>query len=519
MTRLIKYSLLLLAFCFCHFNLLAQLSKVDSFKTLLKTVKEDTSRVKYLNDLAQELMYNNPDTSIILGKQALTIAKNLSTSQIQILANSGKNSMASTLGNLGIYYYFKGDYSTSIDHYLKALKIEEELKNKSGMARHLGNLGIVYEDQGDYSKALEYYLKALKIGEELVDKKRIAIQLSNIGVIYVHQTDYPKALEYYFKALKVENELGNKNGNAYTLGHIAGVYNAQAKIKQSYDKSASDSLYLLALDHYFKALKQAEELNNKNLVAAWLCNIGNVYRNQENYNKALDYYFKYLKMAEELGNKNYQAISFGNIGSVYTAIGKYNDAYSYLYRALAIDDSIGVMDNVKSWNEQLSYLYEKSTIPLQDTVGGKILTREEMRLRSLHYYKNYINLRDILFSEENKKQLLRKEMNFDFEKKEAATKAEQDKKDTISKAELKQKEQERNYFILGFILVAFLAALIFRGYKQKQKANEIISIQKILVEEKQKEILDSIHYAKRIQHSLLPTEKYIEKSMTRLLKK
>jgi protein-S-isoprenylcysteine O-methyltransferase Ste14 len=40
----------------------------------------------------------------------------------------------------------------------------------------------------------------------------------------------------------------------------------------------------------------------------------------------------------------------------------------------------------------------------------------------------------------------------------------------------------------------------------------------ILLEEKQKEILDSIHYARRIQTTLLPSEKYIEKSLGRLTK-
>jgi len=35
--------------------------------------------------------------------------------------------------------------------------------------------------------------------------------------------------------------------------------------------------------------------------------------------------------------------------------------------------------------------------------------------------------------------------------------------------------------------------------------------QKELLEEKQKEILDSIRYAKRIQTSLLPTERYLDK--------
>jgi len=68
-----------------------------------------------------------------------------------------------------------------------------------------------------------------------------------------------------------------------------------------------------------------------------------------------------------------------------------------------------------------------------------------------------------------------------------------------------------------------LAIVIYRGSKQKQKANiellaknEIIEQQKHTVEEKQKEIIDSIKYAKRIQNSLLPTEKYIDKSFKRL---
>jgi len=36
--------------------------------------------------------------------------------------------------------------------------------------------------------------------------------------------------------------------------------------------------------------------------------------------------------------------------------------------------------------------------------------------------------------------------------------------------------------------------------------------------EKQKDILDSIRYAKRIQQSLLPNEKYLDKNLKRLTK-
>jgi hypothetical protein len=80
-------------------------------------------------------------------------------------------------------------------------------------------------------------------------------------------------------------------------------------------------------------------------------------------------------------------------------------------------------------------------------------------------------------------------------------------------------------------LVLLLAGFIFRSLRITRKQKNIIELQKNkveeqkqkvehqkhLVEEKQKEILDSIHYAKRIQQSLLPTEKYIERHLNRLI--
>ena len=64
------------------------------------------------------------------------------------------------------------------------------------------------------------------------------------------------------------------------------------------------------------------------------------------------------------------------------------------------------------------------------------------------------------------------------------------------------------------------------GNKSIQKQKIIIEQQKILVdeayaqlEEKNAEVIDSIHYAKRIQTALMPNEKYIEKTLNGLMKK
>lgn len=83
------------------------------------------------------------------------------------------------------------------------------------------------------------------------------------------------------------------------------------------------------------------------------------------------------------------------------------------------------------------------------------------------------------------------------------------------------------YLFIGVIvLILALVFFIYWSYRQKKKANLLIMEQKQSLEEKHKllaqknkEILDSIHYAARIQRSILPTEKYIDKTLKRLMKK
>ncbi|HWY10334.1 MAG TPA: hypothetical protein VN026_03360, partial [Bacteroidia bacterium] len=118
---------------------------------------------------------------------------------------------------------------------------------------------------------------------------------------------------------------------------------------------------------------------------------------------------------------------------------------------------------------------------------------------------------------ENTKKSSQAKLQYDFDKKAIA--------DSLKNAEIKIKEgfehekeiqQQKMYSygaVLGFILMLIIAVVSYRAFKHKQKANIIIEQQKIIVEEKQKEIIDSIQYAKRIQQSLLPTDKYIERNL------
>jgi biopolymer transport protein ExbB/TolQ len=91
----------------------------------------------------------------------------------------------------------------------------------------------------------------------------------------------------------------------------------------------------------------------------------------------------------------------------------------------------------------------------------------------------------------------------------------------------------------GLLLVAMFAIFILRALritnkqkviieKQKQKVdiayteldikNKEIEEQKKIVEEHHKETMDSIRYASRIQRALITSEKYIDKTLNRMMK-
>jgi tetratricopeptide (TPR) repeat protein len=490
----------------------AQNNYVDSLINHLKNEKTDTGKVNDLHQLFLEYEFSDNIKSTEYIYKALELSK-----------KSGyKKGLAVTYKYLGFFAEDTGNYEQAINNYQQSLKISETLNDKKGISAILGNIGSAYYFQGDYPKALNNYFKALKLAEEINDNNRIVINLGNIGNVYKDQSDYTKALEYYFKALKMNKELGNKNGIAANLGNIGIVYKEQAVASRSKkDSVASNSLYQKALNYSLEALKINEELGDERSTANQLGNIGTVYHDLKNYPKALEYYFKALTMTKELEDKRGIASNLGNIGSIYTSLKKYTEAETYLLQALAIADSIVILKEKMQFEISISDLYSKT---------GK-------DKKAFKHFKNYIEARDTLINQDKSREI----MNFEFAKKEAATKAEQEKKDALAAAESRKQKIIIWSVIGGLLLVIFFTGFIFRSLRITRKQKNIIESQKIkvdeaneelkqqneeilaqrneiehqkhLIEEHQKEIVDSITYAKRIQDAILPPIEFIKEKL------
>ena len=427
----------------------SQYNKVDSLLKILKTIKEDTNKVNILNSLAGALMNQSPDSSILFAKKAFSIAK--------------------------------------------------ESGWKKGMSNSLSNIGYSYDILGNYPKALDYAFKALAIDEALNNKKGIAIRLGNIGIVYDEQNDYSKALEYYFRALKIDEELGNKNGVSRHLGNIGLVYKDQACANVHPLKR--DSLLNKALKYYSQALQISQTTGDKNGMRRHLGNMGVVFKIQGRFDIALDYTFKALKIAQEMKRLDGIAYWSASIGSIYTETKKFEKAEKYLLDGLKIYKEIKVSYEIVIIEEYLTVLYEKTN----------------RHMLALKHYKRATVLKDSLFNEEKNKELTRKELNFEFEKKEAIAKAEHKKEIEKQKAVADEKNRKQKIITVsvigGLVLVLVFAGFIFRSLRLTRRQKLIIEEQKKSVEMKQKEIIDSIYYARRIQQALLPSKKYIEKKL------
>ena len=390
---------------------------------------------------------------------------------------------------IGRYFGQSGKYDTCIYFSKRALSLSDKLNFKPGMAASFANIAISYNEQGNYPMALDYSLKSLKIREETGDKKNTAASLNNVAIIYKDLKDFKKSFEYNNKSLKLKREISDYYGIAASLNNIAVLYR---------DQNKTDT----ALKFYTEALKIRKQINDERGIATTLNNIANIYSEQNNQKEALEFNEKSILLRQKLNDRQGLALSYNTKAKINNRLKNYKEAKRFAFKTLEIGSESGMKIEIENSNKILSEIFQNEG----DYKNG------------LKYYKAFIAMQDSIFNEENTKKNVRIEMNYEYEKKEAVAKAEQEKKEAVTAAESK-KQKIVIWSVCGILVIVIsFAFFAYRSFLQKKKANIEITLQKEIIEAKQKEILDSIYYARRIQRSLLPGEKYIEKKLAQLIK-
>jgi tetratricopeptide (TPR) repeat protein len=482
-----------------------QRNVIDSLRSLFKTGKDDTNKVKIALRIGVE--YESVQKRDSAGFYYL-YSKSLSE-KLQYLKG-----IADACHSIGVIKLDQGDLKGSLDNYFAALEIRKKIGDKKGMARSYNNIGNDYRNMGLFSEALKYHFYSLRLKDELKDEKGKATTYNNIGIVYNLMHRNPEALNYYNLAVKIRRAYKDTLNINYanTLSNFGNIYWDEALLaKNKYkgnQKNDSVKKYLgLAVNLFNSALIIRTALKDSIGIADCYVSRGSVLLEQNKINDALKSYNFALKLYQQHNSPDRVALSFNNIGRVLFSQKKFGESRDLFSRGLKIAKEINSKDYIKT-----SYKGLAET----DSALGNYAS-------AFRNYKWFIVWKDSVFNEASTKKITQTQMQYEFDKKAAA--------DSIKVNETKRLENEkhrqeistqRTYTyagVSGFLVMIIIAGISYRAFRSKRKANIEIANQKMLVEERQKEILDSIRYAKRIQTALITNEKYIERKLGLLNKK
>ncbi len=402
----------------------------------------------------------------------------------KVLPNQKDTVLLKNYLKLGIALYNNGELDSSFKYFNKGYQESVKLNNNKFICDFLLRLGLIQREQGVYNKASEYYYKAMEIAEKYNFKKQSASGNNGIGVLSAIQKDYDKARIYYNKSLELYKELDNQGGQS-------SIYN---NIGLSYLDQKNNSL---ALKYFLKAFEISKKLNDDNGIAINSENIGLIYHELHDYATAFIYYKKALAIWNQREDENSISITLGYIGNNFMAQSKYEIAKDTLLRAFRLAKKVNSLSSARDHAFSLAKAYEK----LND-FGN-----------SLNYFKIGKELTDSLQNEEKTKEITEIQLNYAFNKIKVQDSIKHQMEVQVKENQLKAEKNYKYIVTAILIVISILLFYVFKNYKEKTKAHSVISDQKNLLEQKQREILDSMIYARRIQNALLTHKEFIDENI------
>ncbi|MEW6469975.1 MAG: tetratricopeptide repeat protein [Bacteroidota bacterium] len=367
----------------------------------------------------------------------------------------------------------------SLQYIGEAKRIADSLDNKRGKMGVYSFLGLYHSQGGNLSKALDYNLSALKIAEELGRSGEI-LRINNvIGGIYFSLNDADNALKFFQEALNWAEKINNER----QIGQFESNIGIAFHQKKEYGK---------ALDYYTRALRTCEKSKNIRTKAHVLNSMGRLFFDMgvedediKAFDKAINYYNQSLAIKRELKDERGLANTLGNVAVVYKEMGQYDKSLKYYSEGLEIAERLNYVDWLKEGYGGMSELFE---------------AKGDFK-NALVYYKKFKTIIDTMQSANVKEEIARLQGQFDSEKKDRQIEL-MKKEDDLKNARLGQQNMIIYFSVGGLLVVMVFAFFLFRGYKEKQRIN-------LVIEEKNKSITDSIHYARRIQTAILPSNELI----------
>jgi serine phosphatase RsbU (regulator of sigma subunit) len=410
-----------------------------------------------------------------LSLQVLADARLDSLKQV-LLSNKNPLNQMGQYALIGEHYFQLSQADSALYYTLKGIEVSHQIDSAkidsvyfSHMTALLNNAAFISQKQGKIYEAIQLYNRSIFHFKAIQDSIGIGAVYLNLGRLYVEIKEYDIALQYLNKALKSSIYDEFLMAKVQTL--IGKVYVAKGKQEAG-------------LNQFYSALATSIHLK-ENSSAAEACNqIGLIYQKRKDYEQAKENFQRAINFFTVENQKRGLAETTYYMACLMQMTNN-DSAFYYANQSYAYAIEVKLPANLRDAASILSQLYQSK---------GDYKSALDMRLL-------FDQMDDSLSSQEAAKMGAREQLRMDMEAETLAEKLAREK----DQETLKRQRIIIYSCLAGGLLLLALLLIAVRSYRLKRRSNIEISEQKKIVEEQNKEIMDSIQYAERIQQAMLPS--------------
>lgn len=371
--------------------------------------------------------------------------------------------------------------------------------------------------------------------------------LTKLEEIQQNSADTTLLLKTLFTKTELYRELNQLPRVAELLGERIKIYHHQrdtlSEIKTYYVKGWTEfnaKLFREGISDLNKGKILTEKTVIKKNLREMLLWTGACYNGLKVFDSALFYQKKVLEIDIRIKDTFHLGEVHRYTGDIYYKMGDFNMALDYYEKSiryflmarnkwranLLLTYKVRTLDSLKRYKEAASELTRLFNDPdlikdnyvwlLANEAGKDVYYKSGDLIKAIICFREYEKLNKAAQLDDAHQEILIAEFKKEQEKDKALQEAKQKENDAVVQFENQKQKTIRNSLIAGVIFIALFALSVYISLRKNKKAGKIISLQKEQLQEKNKEIIDSIHYAKRIQNALITSELYIEKTIKRL---
>jgi tetratricopeptide (TPR) repeat protein len=348
---------------------------------------------------------------------------------------------------------YRGNFPVASDYFNVALNELKEDDDKQTFASCYNGLGITADQLNEFDKAIVYYQKSYDILIELGQEQQGANILANIGNIHLQQMNYEKGLEYYLRAHEIRKKTEIKG---HYVSFCYPIANSYCELGE-YDK---------AIKFAKEGLSIAMELNNTHDIASNTGLLGKLNYLTGNYDSAIHYLEIAVAESQKSNAKQSLILNYGQLAQCYAKTGEFTKALTYADKAERLIDTTSLKDKIKIVIAYIA-IYE---------------AKGEYK-KALEYYKEKSDIKNEIYTEEQKQKIAELETKFDVRHKEQQI--------IILDKENEMQRQKVNFLFGGVILLAIIIILIVLSYVRTSRANKDLirrNLELMKIDEKNSEL-------------------------------